>query len=133
MNLRDELLLDNDEDPLRAAVAMARDLERGDRESLRVGYTRPNAVLAAIELFPEVTADELLDAIPEPRTFRVRILVEEIPEGSVEGLSATIASMTAFASVNDARAAAKAAASALRRHVIVGSMNAETEAERGSS
>ena len=59
----------------------------------------------------------------------IRIVVEELPRAT-RALSDTVASMGAFETVNDARAAARAAASALRRHVMVAAANAETEARR---
>ena len=126
MRLRDDLLRDNMQDPLRAAAAMVRDLERSEDPPGRVGYSRPNAVLAALDIFPEVAIDELVDDLARTRTFRVRILVEEIPENAVEGLSTAVAA-TSFATRIDATNAGNAAALALRRHMQVTAENRETE------
>ena len=59
MSLRQELLIENDGDLREAAAIMANRLNRDDPVTLKVGYSRENAILAAIELFPEVTADEI--------------------------------------------------------------------------
>ena len=39
--------------PNRAAASLARDLMRGDPATFRRGYARENAILAALETFPE--------------------------------------------------------------------------------
>lgn len=48
-----------------AAALLARDLMAGDPASLKVGYSRANAVLAAIEMFPDArdfaSIEEALD------------------------------------------------------------------------
>ena len=42
-----------------AAASLAADLERGEPTSFQAGYTPANAILAAAEIFPEVTEIEI--------------------------------------------------------------------------
>jgi len=59
MNLRDEYLAKNDGNVVKAASVFAFYLARDDTETFKVGYSHDNAILAAIEMFPEVTADQI--------------------------------------------------------------------------
>ena len=53
--LRDELLAESDNDMIEAASIFAHRLTRDDPDTFKVGYSQANAVLASVELFPEVT------------------------------------------------------------------------------
>ena len=57
MTLHDELLARNSGNPIDAAAEFAWGLMQDEPEILKVGYTRPNAVLAAMEMFPEITTN----------------------------------------------------------------------------
>ena len=57
--LRDELLAENHGDARIAASNFASRLTKDDPETFKVGYTRENAILAAVELFPEVTPNAI--------------------------------------------------------------------------
>ena len=59
ISLRDEYLAKHDDNLIEAASRLAIGLTRGDSETFKAGYTQPNAILAAIEIFPEVTADQI--------------------------------------------------------------------------
>lgn len=59
MSLRDELLAENHGDPYKAAAILAHGLTRDDPASHKVGYSIPNAILAAREVFPEVEEDTI--------------------------------------------------------------------------
>jgi hypothetical protein len=51
MHLRDEFLATHGGDRIAAAVNMALGLMRSDPRSFKLGYTRPNAVLAVVDVF----------------------------------------------------------------------------------
>ncbi len=53
-DLRTDLLRENHGDPIEAAAIFAVRLMRDDPAICKVGYSLPNALLAATELFPEV-------------------------------------------------------------------------------
>ena len=62
MTLRDDLLAEAPRDwPVpKVAARFARDLTRGDAATFKAGYSRCNAILAALEVFPrEVTAGDI--------------------------------------------------------------------------
>lgn len=60
MTLREELLAENHGDAREAASIFANRLTRdGPPGSFKVGYSRENAIIAAVELFPEVTPDAI--------------------------------------------------------------------------
>jgi hypothetical protein len=60
MTLRDELLHENHGDAIEAAAILAVRLNRDDpNEPTRDGYTIPNAVLAAKDIFPEVDESDI--------------------------------------------------------------------------
>ena len=42
-----------------AAIGLARDLQRGDPERLKAGYTLENAIIATLEIFPEANVVDL--------------------------------------------------------------------------
>ena len=52
-NLRGEYLNRHLGDPAFAAAHFAKDLNRDDPETFKVGYTETNAILATLEIFPE--------------------------------------------------------------------------------
>ncbi len=52
--IRDDYLLRFLGSSAMAASSFARDLTRDDAATFKVGYTIENAILAAVELFPEV-------------------------------------------------------------------------------
>lgn len=45
------------------AILLAKDLMVDSPEDFKVGYSRESATLAAIEIFPEVTYDEIIERI----------------------------------------------------------------------
>ena len=49
--------------PLQAAVALTRDLMRGDPANFKAGYTIANATLAAADLFPEVPIEDIIEGL----------------------------------------------------------------------
>ncbi len=53
MSLRNTLLTIHGGDPHTAAATLARNLASDDPATFKVGYTEDNAVLAAVEMFPE--------------------------------------------------------------------------------
>ena len=55
MSLREEYLAKNNGVEAAAAAGFATDLNRDNPSELKVGYTQANAILAAAEIFPEVT------------------------------------------------------------------------------
>ncbi len=57
--LRDHYLAMNADNLIEAASHFAIHLTRDDPENFKVGYSRDNAILAAIEIFPEITSDEI--------------------------------------------------------------------------
>ncbi len=59
ISLRDEYLAKHDDNLIEAASLLAIDLTRGFSETFKAGYTQPNAIFAAIDIFPEVTADQI--------------------------------------------------------------------------
>lgn len=59
MSIRAEYLLENHEDAEEAAAILALRLTRGDPDTFKVGYSIENAILAALEVFPEVTEDRI--------------------------------------------------------------------------
>ncbi len=59
MTLREEYLAMNDGIVIEAASQFATHLTRDDPETFKVGYSQDNAILAAIEIFPEITSDEI--------------------------------------------------------------------------
>ncbi len=77
MTLHDELLELTDGNPIDAAARLAYGLMQDTPISHKVGYTKPNAVLAALEMFPEITPakrwrfntalDDLLEGIQTAR------------------------------------------------------------------
>jgi hypothetical protein len=79
MSLRDQFLAESDGDATQAAVSLARALMAGDPSVFQAGYSQVNAVMAASELFPEVTPDAVhrgIDARLDERTARRARLVE---------------------------------------------------------
>lgn len=79
MSLREHFLTAANGDPTAAAVALARGLMAGDPTVFKVGYSQVNAVLAAAELFPEVSRDAIdcgIDAALDERAARRAQLVE---------------------------------------------------------
>ena len=60
-SLRDEYLDKHNGDWVAAAAGFAKDLNRDDPETFKVGYSRVNAILSSGEIFPEVTEDEIRD------------------------------------------------------------------------
>lgn len=59
MTLRDELLAENHNDPVEAAAILALRLTRDDPTNFKVGYSVDNAILAALDMFPEVTEGQI--------------------------------------------------------------------------
>ncbi len=57
--MHDELLARNNDNPIDAAARLAYSLMQDAPTSHKVGYTKPNAVLAALEIFPEITPAKL--------------------------------------------------------------------------
>ena len=55
MSLRDQYLGIGLGSPGLAAAHLASDLHRDDSDTLKQGYSIPNALLAALEIFPEAT------------------------------------------------------------------------------
>ncbi len=56
--LRDRLLAISNGNPIDAAARFAFGLMQDYPSILKVGYTYPNAALAALEMFPEIDADK---------------------------------------------------------------------------
>lgn len=59
MSLRDSYLARNEGSPSVAAAKLAKDLTIGDPSIHKAGYTRANAILAALDIFPEVQEDSI--------------------------------------------------------------------------
>ena len=59
MSLRDELLSENYGNEREAASILALRLTRDDPDIFKAGYSQENAILAAVEMFPEVTPDQI--------------------------------------------------------------------------
>ena len=59
MTLREEYLRINHGDVREAAAYLALRLTRDDPETFKVGYSIPNAILAAREVFPEIEEDQI--------------------------------------------------------------------------
>ncbi len=57
--LREELLAENHGNKIEAAGILALRLTRDDPDTFKVGYSQANAILAAVEIFPEVTAGQI--------------------------------------------------------------------------
>ena len=55
MKLRNELMALNHNNPVEAGARLAYELMQDDPNILKAGYTRDNAVLSALEMFPEIT------------------------------------------------------------------------------
>ncbi len=55
MTLREQLLAAHDNNPITAAASLAEMLMQDDPDTFKDGYTRANAELTAIEVFPEIT------------------------------------------------------------------------------
>ena len=63
VTLREELLAaGRGQSVAEVAAEFARGLTRDDPETFKAGYSRDNAILAALDLFPEVTAGEIRGA-----------------------------------------------------------------------
>ena len=58
MTLHDELLARNNGNPIDAAAELAAGLMQDEPDILKVGYTYPNAAMAALDMFPEISADK---------------------------------------------------------------------------
>ena len=56
VNLREQMLQENEGDPLHAAAKLAWKLHGA------LGYSQGSATLSVLELFPEVTEDEIKEA-----------------------------------------------------------------------
>lgn len=79
MSLRDQFLTAAHGDATGAAVSLARALMAGDPSALQAGYSQLNAVIAATELFPEVSSEDIhrgIDARLDERAARRSRLVE---------------------------------------------------------
>lgn len=59
MSLREELLADNNGILIEAASVFAHRLNYGDPARFKAGYSQSNAILAAVEMFPEVTEEQI--------------------------------------------------------------------------
>ncbi len=59
IELRDHYLAMNRDNLIEAAGHFAFHLTRDDSLTYKVGFTQPNAIIAAIEIYPEVTADQI--------------------------------------------------------------------------
>ncbi len=55
MTLHDELLVRNNGNPIDAAAELAWGLMQDEPDILKIGYSRPNALLSAYEMFPEIS------------------------------------------------------------------------------
>jgi hypothetical protein len=63
MTLRDELLAENHGDINEAASRLALALTVGDPDNYKAGYSIPNAILAAQDVFPEVDEDTIRNTV----------------------------------------------------------------------
>ena len=83
MTLHDELLARNNDNPIDAAAELAWGLMQDEPEILKVGYSYTNAVLAALETFPEINPEKQwrLDTA-------LRDLLEEGQDGARRGSTA---------------------------------------------
>ena len=54
--------------PIEAAALLAQGLMRGDPATFKQGYTRENAVIAAQEMYPEFTRQQISDQLAEFET-----------------------------------------------------------------
>jgi len=61
---------------LEAAKALAVGFNRDDPENHKAGYTRPNALLAALEVFPEVEEEDVRDELDWPHEV---VIVGSVP------------------------------------------------------
>ncbi len=59
MSLREELLKENHGDLIEAAAILALRLTRDDPKTFEAGYSIPSAILAAKDIFPEVTESQI--------------------------------------------------------------------------
>lgn len=59
MTIREDYLNKALGSPAIAAALLAKDLAGGDKASFKVGYTAENAVLAARDMFPEVSEEKI--------------------------------------------------------------------------
>ena len=59
MKLREEYLAAHNGVWAVAAAAFAADLHRGELMTFKAGYSKENALLAAAEIFPEVTSGRI--------------------------------------------------------------------------
>lgn len=50
--------------PNRAAAELAIALMEGDAASHKAGYTRPNAIMAALEVFPQASRESVEKLVP---------------------------------------------------------------------
>lgn len=60
MDITDQYLAMNDGDPNEAAAQLALHLTRDNPATLKAGYSRPSAILTAIELFPGVEGETIV-------------------------------------------------------------------------
>ncbi len=68
MTLREDLLIECSDHAIKAAAMLAHRLILGHPDTFKAGYSKDNAVLAAVELFPEVTGDQIRDQLESQQT-----------------------------------------------------------------
>lgn len=59
MDLRDTYMRRGDNEPILAAALFAKDLMKGDPRTFKTGYSKENAVLSAVDIFPEVKKEDI--------------------------------------------------------------------------